>query len=122
VIDGLTAREVGGKESPLSTTFNHIKNRVDDLSTVYGRSAGFAWRRNHRFKDLPLFVGETGFVKSDFHRFNGAALLLENSLATAKVKTILQFFLKRRSFQTSSNARPASAVGGSLLLHLPLED
>ena len=79
MVDRFPTREIVGQESPLNTAFHHIKDRIDDLAAIRRRSSGLAWFRNHRLQDIPLSVSQARFVKSDFHRFNGAALLMVNA-------------------------------------------
>ena len=56
-----------GQRAPLDAVFDHIEDRIQDASSVGGRSATFAGLGEHRFEERPLGVGETGVVGSDFH-------------------------------------------------------
>jgi hypothetical protein len=103
VVDRFPTREVARQEPPLNTAFDDIKYSVHDSSPVDGRSSRFVRLRKYWLKQLPLLVSETRrVVKSDFHRFNGAALLIGNALAEGLSQNNSLFFLLNRTFQTGS--------------------
>lgn len=111
VVDGFPTRKIVRQESPLNTAFDDIKDGIDDLSAVNGRSPCFAWFRKHRFKQLPLSIGQTRVVKSDFHRFNGAALLMVNALAEAQSQSNSSVFLALTVFRRALNDMRAQLSG-----------
>ena|SRR5688572_27757571 len=114
-------------ESPTATSapgyhLDDIKDGIDDTAALGGRK--------HRFEQRPLGVGKIRVVKSDFHRFNGAAFLIGNVCETAHCQrySLLSFEIPkigyfrqalRLSRRFSSRMRSISALVTSLACFKP---
>ena len=95
------------QEPPLNAPFDDVENGVNDLAGVSrGASPLFSFGK-HGFEQGPLCIGEVRSVKSDFHRFNGAAANIETRFSKRKSKRKMPFFLKK--------CRTASGMNYNLL-------
>jgi len=68
MIDGLPRGEGRGQQAPLHTALQYVDDRVHHHSRVSARPASLCGFGNHRLQELPLGVGEIGFVNGVFQR------------------------------------------------------
>ena len=95
VIDGLPRREVFGEEPPLGTGLDQIKDGVEDVTQGGARATAFFGGGQEAAKQVPLGVGEIGFVRGDFHRLKSAAANESRQNSPSNQGICASFFFKQ---------------------------
>jgi hypothetical protein len=95
MIDRLPRREVFGEEPPLGTGLDQIKDGIEDFTQGGARAAAFFGGGQKAAKQVPLVVGEIGFVRGDFHRLKSAAANQSRKNSQSNQGICAFFFLKQ---------------------------
>jgi len=95
MIDRLPRREVLGEEPPLGPGLDQIKDGIEDFTQGGARAAALFGGGQEAAKQVPLGVGEIGFVRGDFHRLKSAAANQSRKNSQSNQGIFAVFFFKQ---------------------------